>query len=594
MKKKKKQPQFVKFNVEDFLPKYRIGYERKEMANGGQLLGNTLGGIQAGMMFGPWGAAIGGALGLGSGLIQNGIEKDQRYKQAIASNAQGPNPYGNLQFKMGGKRWNYENGGFIEFKGPTHNEGGVPYKGVEVEGGETEVQVEGSPYVLSNRIINPGTGNTVAKDSKRIHRALKGRTDDISEKTLELSDKQLSNINESFKGIQKFMDEMAYGGKRKMQLGGPPDTNKYVSPSIVNFTTNPVVPQPTGYHPFYMTNDNTGHLMKSYRPNPNSPYPTRLGIPWGNLNTVSTIPNDSNLQKTRIPFDQDWEAQGIKFEPSSDLMNPLENNISSPNVNSSKLTFNPSTTISQQALNTTIIPNNITNSTIPNMTINSTNKSNNLNKNIFSNMTTGDKIQMGAQYLPALANIGRGVFGKAEVVNPNYNEYNQSMLSRAGSMNVDYQSLLNEDNLATNALRNAIRSGTNSSSVARSNLQQAYANQGERRADIKLKEQIAQNQLNMYRNQLEGQIGASNVQAEELARRETALNKSTKNNLITQGLGDLAEAGVQTGRGLNAGLFNERAFQALQAMYPNFTMADYQEFIRSKMNFTDFIKYKGY
>lgn len=478
-KKKRNTPKvdFVKFNKDAFQPYVP---KRVKMMDGGQMLGNTLSGVQAGMMFGPWGAAIGGALGLGSSLIQNQAENNNRYKEAIASNAQGPNPYGNLQFEMGGKRWTYEKGGFREFKGPSHAEGGIPYKGVEVEGGETEVQVDGSPYVLSNRIINPGTGNSVAKDSSRLHRALNGRTDTISENTLKISDKQLSNINESFKGIQKFMDSVS---TKKMALGGPPDTNTYLPP--------PIFP------------DN----------------------------------NQDDLQvPTPLPF-----------------------------------------------------PNNTTS------VVGSTNPSVDVVKNgLFSNMTTGDKVQLAATAIPAIANIGRGIFGKAERVAPNYNEYNQSMLNRAGRMNIDYQALLNEDNLATNALREAIRGGTTSSSVARSNLQQAYANQAERRADIKLKEQMAQNDLNKYRNTLDYQIGSANVVAEELARKETAANKSAKTNLITQGLGDLAEAGVRTGKGLNVGLFNERTFQALKSMYPNFTMGDYQEFIRSGMKWDEFVKFKNY
>ena len=474
---------------------------------------------------------------------------------------------------MGGKRWTYEKGGFREFKGPSHAEGGIPYKGVEVEGGETEVQVDGSPYVLSNRIINPGTGNSVAKDSSRLHRALNGRTDVISENTLKISDKQLSNINESFKGIQNFMDSVS---TKKMALGGPgePPTKTNYPPSVYVDPLSGIKINSLDYSALTNTPIAQNALDSALFPNKFQAVGPQqnINVTRINPNALSNTPTGTNAMNTSmintdipqtLPSPPSVSASGI----SGNFAPLLPTNMRQPGIHLPPMTNqNPGST--QNGVQTA--------------------------NGLFSNMTTGDKVQLAATAIPAIANIGRGIFGKAERVAPNYNEYNQSMLNRAGRMNVDYQSMLNQDNLATNALRETIRNGTNSSSVARSNLQQAYANQAERRADIKLKEQMAQNDLNKYRNQLEGQIGSANVQAEELARRETAANLSAKTNLITQGLGDLAEAGVRTGKGLNTGLFNERTFQALQSMYPNFTMGDYQEFIKSGMNFTDFIKYKGY
>jgi len=120
----------------------------------GQAVGTGVGtgvGAGIGLMFGApqVGAAIGGPIG---GLV--GGFFDDEPKPVIPQYASS----GSLGYKFGG---------FREFKGASHESGGHKVGSDEVEGGETEVIINGKPYVFSKRLMVPGMNKSFAQVSKQ-------------------------------------------------------------------------------------------------------------------------------------------------------------------------------------------------------------------------------------------------------------------------------------------------------------------------------------------------------------------------------------------------------------------------------------------
>jgi hypothetical protein len=145
------------------------------------VLGNAGNLAAAGAAFGPWGAAVGGAAGLVTGLLKNGAqrkqedrikqqERDQQQQQdqqqsaaTLAGNpnaltgfkgvsyyaAGGPLAAGYLNKSQGGTAKPLSSTA-TEIQGPSHTDGGVkfPDAGAELEGGET---TDGS-YVFSKQL----------------------------------------------------------------------------------------------------------------------------------------------------------------------------------------------------------------------------------------------------------------------------------------------------------------------------------------------------------------------------------------------------------------------------------------------------------
>lgn len=97
--------------------------------------------------------------------------------------------------------------------------GGQAQPIAEVEGGETGY--DGYIYSDSDQIPDPITGRTFAKESKRINNKYKGK-DDISTKTKDFELKQLSQRNDTMRGMLEAGDNFKLGGKPKYNEGGDP------------------------------------------------------------------------------------------------------------------------------------------------------------------------------------------------------------------------------------------------------------------------------------------------------------------------------------------------------------------------------------
>lgn len=130
------------------------------------------------------------------------------------------------RMKQGGKIKKYQDGGMIQYDAPTHEQGGqmVDQMGnptgnpqqmaAEIE--KSEVALKDSkfsqPYVMSDHLINPSTGNTYAKDASRMMKKMKGN-DPISMNGRKLVAELLKKSNDA--------SRKEYGGKI-LRAGGWP------------------------------------------------------------------------------------------------------------------------------------------------------------------------------------------------------------------------------------------------------------------------------------------------------------------------------------------------------------------------------------
>lgn len=119
-------------------------------------------------------------------------------------------------------------GGPIDMiEGPSHEQGGVQLtENTEAEGGEAMVGNE----VLSDRLVNPLTGNTFAKDAEKLKNKYKEREyDPFSQKSLETEISKLVALNkqerEKAEALQKTVQEdfLALGGYIKPNTKGDLD-----------------------------------------------------------------------------------------------------------------------------------------------------------------------------------------------------------------------------------------------------------------------------------------------------------------------------------------------------------------------------------
>lgn len=186
--------------------------------------------VAAGMIPGA-GAFLGPAVGMGisamEGATQGGTPEQTQYSSASQ---------GSTRMANGGPM-DFMGQNAFAFTGPSHEGGGIPFNGAEVEGGETMDFIEfrgggkmmdsrdGSPYIFSKRLKVPETNTSFADTHKKLVK------DNASEDEI----KQLAMMQEKLTG----RDQMKDGGKMNYQTGGAmgpdptnPFQNNYIRPNF--------------------------------------------------------------------------------------------------------------------------------------------------------------------------------------------------------------------------------------------------------------------------------------------------------------------------------------------------------------------------
>lgn len=154
------------------LNRYRSYYD-KEYGLGG-LIGKGLGAVAGSVIPGVGtmiGASVGGALGGGVDALVGAKQPEAERQETYVGSS-----YGN---KRKGGKVNTRKKKYVEFEGPSHEQGGIDLgDGQEVEGGETmdyielrkggKVTKQGQPYVFSKTLKVPGSNMSFAKYHKQL------------------------------------------------------------------------------------------------------------------------------------------------------------------------------------------------------------------------------------------------------------------------------------------------------------------------------------------------------------------------------------------------------------------------------------------
>ena len=130
---------------------------------------------------------------------------------------------------QGGQLQDRTQDAFIQYNGPSHENGGIPVDAAgvpshpgmasaEVEGGETSYK----SYVFSDRLKDPKTGKTFADASKAIYSRYKGADDSLGRRGFEMEINRLMASNEELRinkemnsykrSLKKFLPQKDWGG----------------------------------------------------------------------------------------------------------------------------------------------------------------------------------------------------------------------------------------------------------------------------------------------------------------------------------------------------------------------------------------------
>ena len=118
-----------------------------------------------------------------------------------------------------------EHGGLIKYKGPSHEQGGIPVNAMgipsprpvaEVEGGETAYKLKGekSPYVFSVALKDKASGKTFAALSDAISKRYEKRNDEVAKNSMEREMSRLMASNEAARKAKEYRSYMRkFGGR---------------------------------------------------------------------------------------------------------------------------------------------------------------------------------------------------------------------------------------------------------------------------------------------------------------------------------------------------------------------------------------------
>lgn len=292
--------------------------------DGGAILGGALKGAGMGATFGPIGAGVGALVGGVGSLIQNNKMERERdaardaYQKSLAkrhmqqqqlsiaaSPVQGIR--GNQMYKKGGKV-KYMDGGLTEFVGPSHEQGGIAHPaGIEVEGGETQMQnviysdelKPSKEFMDAHKYLGLKKGDTFADVSKKLT-DMKEVYDD-SPSGVQMKYKidqafQALTSEQIDRGVQPNEQEFDNGGLVPLKPRRPEDSMSDRAPAY-NVVPVDYTPKYNSKFGFYADKvfDN---IDKGIGELSSNPYALNALNYFGNLNTIN------NLETQRQPIQE--------------------------------------------------------------------------------------------------------------------------------------------------------------------------------------------------------------------------------------------------------------------------------------------------
>lgn len=208
-----------------------------------------------------------------------------------------------------------------------------------------------------------------------------------------------------------------------------------------------------------------------------------------------------------------------------------------------------------------------------------------------------DFLNTAMQYAPSLMNIGQGMFGKVEQekrvqaqINPFQNEVLNNMPE-----DVSYQPMVNELNKGLRGQFNRIDNTTSGSAIGRANKNSLYSDYQDKLGNIRMQNEIANNQVAQQKGATYNQLGQQQVNSNLAAEgmnfqidQINAQNRGVKQNMLNAGIGQMQQT-YQNNKANNAkGYMDKSRINMLKQMFPNtkfYDGFDYDKFYAGLKNF---------
>ena len=182
----------------------------------------------------------------------------------------------------------------------------------------------------------------------------------------------------------------------------------------------------------------------------------------------------------------------------------------------------------------------------------------------------GDMLQLAGMAIPTLYNLGRGLFDKAEVVDPAYNPYEGKALSTLASRTYNPQAIQNQLDRTFTAGRQDINNMTSSAGSRLGNVQNLYGNLGQQRAAADLQGQQMNNQYKAdYASALDN-FGRQRQAAEGVADEYNWANRVAKDQFLSEGVSNIGQSLTAFGQQKNASTTNAIGLKILNEAFPNY------------------------
>lgn len=175
-----------------------------------------------------------------------------------------------------------------------------------------------------------------------------------------------------------------------------------------------------------------------------------------------------------------------------------------------------------------------------------------------------------AALAPALYNIGSGLFGKAEKMNPEdyYNPYEAQALSAMENRRIDLDPIIEENRAAAATARYNLRSGARTRSELLGGYAPIAAGEARGNAMARMQAQQLNNQYSGETANMMAKLGAQRAATSMEIADMNAQNKSAKRKMIAEGLTQLGKFGQVAAQRKNLKEADDTRIETLKYMYP--------------------------
>jgi hypothetical protein len=513
------------------------------------------------------------------------------------------------KYMNGGKLSNYNFGGKVnpsanlkEFIGKKHEQGGINVgtNGVqhsskpiaEVEGGET--MKDG--YVYSDSLMNPKTMNTFAGDSKIIDNKYNKPNDYLKYKTGGRLMSMLQKGNDKERNDMMNMRMKMGGQLPKYNNGGqtPPSGTSYnydqdaiIVPQGESEFFNSITPQMTDLtprlsEPTLFTSGKGKNKKSRYLPQAELQQPLTYKGDANQSMKMQSVTSPTGYNKLGID-----KLSAMPTKQATSISNPLDELTPTGTRNrydakgnlipTSKLTGEssdntPVSDVYQALIKATVNPKT---ANVGDDTADPSGKKSNEDNN-WEDLTLGDKIQMGSNFIAPTSNLLIGALNKAEKEPQMKNSLANTALTRL--RNLRYRENFNPIHAQANALREAVSSNYTGSSrlgamlAAQNQTNKALSEETRNIANMNtsLLSQLSQTELGQGERDRAEKIRAKGV---------TDMNKAARFEFFRKALEQVGPAVGTIGSGLNNAKEVASTYNILKEIYPDITLKEYREYV---------------